>query len=44
MTVSFPAVKRTLYRAKSKVLPKNALDVGSILTAFEDADYMKKYG
>lgn len=44
MTVSFPAVKRSLYRAMTKVLPKNAPDVESILLALEDADFMQKYG
>lgn len=44
MIVPFPAVKRSLYRAMSKVLPKNAPDVKSILTAYEDENFMKMYG
>lgn len=44
MTVPFPSVKRSMYRAMSKILPKNAPDVESILRAYDDPDYMEKYG
>lgn len=44
VTLSYEKLKRSMYRKRQRILPKNAQDVPSILEAFSDDNIFDKYG